>query len=100
MRSPITKKLSCRARSPIADVLAPLEKEAYTSVNYLNNDNEEEGPYTTIRTLGYEGEEAYCPTEAGEYIEHKITIKAGRGYDSMTGVGSPGPEFIKDASTP
>ena len=31
--------------------------------------------------------------EGGECTEHKIKINAGPGYDSMTGVGSPGPEF-------
>ncbi len=82
------------------DILPPKEKEAYASANYVNNDNEDEGLFTTIRTLGYEGRETFCLTEGGECIAHKITLKAAKGYDSMTGIGSPGPEFIKDASTP
>ena len=80
-------------------MLQPKTLQADASVNYVNNDNEEEGLFTTIRTLGYEGKESFCG-EGSECTERKITIKAGPGYDSMTGVGSPGPEFIKDASTP
>ncbi len=81
------------------DILAPRAKQANAIENYVNETGPEEGLYTTVRTLGYEGKEAFC--EAGvSCTEQKIILSAGKGYDSMTGIGSPGPEFVKELSTP
>lgn len=81
------------------DILPPKQKQASAIENYVNETGPEEGLYTTVRTLGYEGKEAFC-AEGGSCTQQKIILAAGKGYDSMTGIGSPGPEFIQKLSTP
>jgi subtilase family serine protease len=80
------------------DILAPRQKQANAIENYVNETGPEEGLYTTVRTLGYEGKEVFC--EEGNCTSQKIILSAGKGYDSMTGIGSPGPEFVKELSAP
>jgi subtilase family serine protease len=82
------------------DILAPRRRQAYAIENYVNETGPEEGLYTTVRTLGYEGEESFCGGESGECTEQKITLEAAKGYDSMTGIGSPGAGFVQELSTP
>jgi len=88
------------AASAFYDIVAPRRKPAYASENYVNETGPEQGTYTTVRTLGYEGEESFCGTTGGTCIEQKLTLEAAKGYDSMTGIGSPGPQFLRDLSTP
>jgi subtilase family serine protease len=81
------------------DILPPRQKQANVIENYVNEVGPEEGLFTTVRTLGYEGKEAFCE-EGGGCTQQKMILSAGKGYDSMTGIGSPGPEFIKELSAP
>jgi subtilase family serine protease len=82
--------------SAFNDILAPKAKQAVALENLVNGDNAEQGSFTTALTMGYEGNESYCLPEGGECTEHKITLKAAKGFDSMTGIGSPGGEFIQE----
>jgi subtilase family serine protease len=90
---------SATAGEAFYDILPPRQKQANTIENYVNETGPEEGLYTTVRTLGYEGKERFCE-EGGGCTEQKMILSAGNGYDSMTGIGSPGPEFVKELSTP
>lgn len=84
------------------DVL-PAGKQAVVRNDYLNEENAEEGVLTTARILGMEGAtEFFCEAEneeTGECEELKEateSLSAAPGFDSMTGIGSPGDQFIQD----
>ena len=51
----------------------------------------------SFRELTYEGPITYCD-ETGNCATRPNTLTTGRGFDSMTGLGSIGPDFITDLS--
>jgi subtilase family serine protease len=83
------------------DVL-PAGKQAVVRNDYLNEENAEEGILTTARILGMEGAtEYFCPQPNEETGECEVeleeapeSLSAAPGFDSMTGIGSPGDQFI------
>jgi subtilase family serine protease len=83
------------------DVL-PAGKQAVVRNDYLNGENAEGGILTTARVLGLEGAtEYFCPQENPATGECEVpleeapeSLSAAPGYDSMTGIGSPGDQFI------
>jgi subtilase family serine protease len=85
------------------DVL-PAGKQAVVRNDYLNEENAEAGILTTARILGLEGAtEYFCPQaneETGEceaeLEEAPESLSAAPGFDSMTGIGSPGDQFIPE----
>ncbi len=52
-----------------------------------------------FREITYEGVITYCD-ETGNCASRPNTLTTAPGYDSMTGLGSPGPDFIADLSSP
>ncbi|HXF31603.1 MAG TPA: S53 family peptidase [Solirubrobacterales bacterium] len=85
------------------DVLAA-GKQAVVRNDYLNGENAEAGILTTARILGLEGAtEYFCPQENEETGECEVALEeapeslsAAPGFDSMTGIGSPGDQFIEE----
>jgi subtilase family serine protease len=83
------------------DVL-PAGKQAVARNDYLNEENASEGILTSARILGTEGAtEFFCPQENEETGECEVEVEeapeslsAAPGFDSMTGIGSPGDGFI------
>ncbi|HEY0278762.1 MAG TPA: S53 family peptidase [Solirubrobacterales bacterium] len=85
------------------DDILPAGNQAVVRNDYLNEQNAEEGILTTARILGMEGAtEFFCKKEneeTGECEELKEapeSLSAAPGYDSMTGLGSPGNQFIEE----
>jgi subtilase family serine protease len=87
------------------DIL-PAGAQAVARNDYLNQENAEGGILTSARILGMEGAtEYFCPKEneetgeCEEEIEEATeSLSAAPGYDSMTGIGSPGDGFIAAVS--
>jgi subtilase family serine protease len=52
-----------------------------------------------FRELTYEGAITYCD-ETGNCASRPNTLSTAKGYDSMTGIGSIGPDFINDLASP
>jgi subtilase family serine protease len=83
------------------DIL-PAGKQAVVRNDYLNGENAEAGVLTTARILGLEGAtEYFCQPneETGECEVEKEaaeSLSAAPGFDSMTGLGSPGDQFIEE----
>jgi subtilase family serine protease len=85
------------------DIL-PAGKQAVIRNDYLNEENAEAGILTTARILGLEGAtEDFCPQPNEETGECEVELKeapeslsAAPGFDSMTGIGSPGDQFIQE----
>lgn len=87
---------SASDKGAIYDVLAA-GKQAVARNDYLLPEHGE-FVYTTARVLGFEGRQAYC-SGTEECEEQNVILHATPGFDSMTGIGSPGPEFLHFAST-
>jgi subtilase family serine protease len=103
--NPLLYHLDAGGQNPGAfyDIL-PAGKQAVVRNDYLNEENAEEGILTTARILGMEGAtEFFCPKpneetgECEEEVEEKPeSLSAAPGFDSMTGIGSPGDQFIEE----
>jgi subtilase family serine protease len=84
------------------DIL-PAGNQAVVRNDYLNGEDASGGILTSARVLGLEGAtEYFCKEENPETGECLVPIKeaqesldAAPGYDSMTGIGSPGDQFIQ-----
>ena len=57
------------------------------------------GFLTSFRELTYEGPIVYCDGTGNCAIRNN-TLTTAKGYDSMTGLGAPGPTFVADMSGP
>ena len=79
------------------DVLAA-GKRAMVRNDYLNSESAEAGLLTSVRGIGYEGLEAYC-SGTEECVVQNVALHATPGFDSMTGVGSPGPGFMQSLAS-
>ena len=79
--------------------IVPAAKQADVRVDYLNGVSAAEGTITSVRTLTYEGKESYC-NGAGQCNSQKVSINTAPGFDSMTGIGSPGAGLISELSKP
>lgn len=85
------------------DIL-PSGKQAVVRNDYLNSEDASGGVLTTARVLGIEGAtEFFCPQENAETGECEVeleeapeSLSAAPGFDSMTGIGSPGEQFIQE----
>jgi subtilase family serine protease len=84
------------------DVL-PAGNQAVVRNDYLNSENAEAGILTTARILGLEGATEYFCAHANEETgecevleEEPESLSAAPGFDSMTGIGSPGDQFIEE----
>jgi len=82
------------------DIL-PAGQQAVARNDYLNSENAEGGIFTSARILGMEGAtEYFCAHEneetgeCEELEEATESLSAAPGFDSMTGIGSPGDGFI------
>jgi hypothetical protein len=101
--NPLLYHLDAAGQSSAAfyDVL-PAGQQAVARNDYLNEENAEGGILTSARILGMEGAtEYFCPEvneETGEceaeVEEAPESLSAAPGFDSMTGIGSPGDGFI------
>ncbi|MBS1895758.1 MAG: S8/S53 family peptidase [Actinobacteria bacterium] len=86
------------------DDILPAGKQAVVRNDYLNGEDAEEGVLTSARVLGIEGAtEYFCPQPNAETGECEVeeeeateSLSAAPGFDSMTGIGSPGNQFITE----
>ena len=100
--NPLLYHLSATGRSAGAfyDIL-PAGKQALIRNDYLDGEDAEAGILTSARILGLEGAtEYFCKLpneetgECKEELEAPESLSAAPGFDSMTGIGSPGDQFI------
>jgi len=98
--NPLLYKLtaSSSAASAFYDV-RPHGKQANVRVDYLNGINTKEGKITSVRVLDYEGREVFC-SGTGNCTHQKVALSTGAGFDSMTGIGSPGSGLVTALAKP
>ncbi len=86
------------AASAFYDVL-PGGKQALARVDFLNGVSASEGTLTSVRTLDYEGPEVFCSGTANCTLQD-VALTTAPGFDSMTGIGSPGAGLLAALSQP
>jgi subtilase family serine protease len=81
------------------DDIVPGGKQALVRVDFVNGFNANAGTLTSVRVLGFEGLEVYC-SGTGNCTEQDVALSTARGFDSMTGIGSPGTGLIAALAKP
>jgi subtilase family serine protease len=66
---------------------------AVIRVDYANTQDASDGYLVSMRTITYAGPETYCDG-TGNCATRNVTLTTGKGYDSLTGLGSIGSKFI------
>ncbi len=84
--------------SALNDVL-PAGKQIQSRADYANGLGPADGLIFSTRIIDYEGDETFCATDASSSCStRKVAISTAPGFDSMTGLGSPGSGFVSALS--
>jgi subtilase family serine protease len=86
--------LPATAEASFYDVV-PGGKQAVARVDNLNGVSPAEGTLTSVRVIEYEGKQRFCDG-AGNCEAEKNILSTAPGYDSMTGIGTPGAGLISE----
>ena len=62
-------------------------------VDYANSVSNAQGLFYSTRLIDYQGPETYCDA-TGNCATRNVDLSVRPGYDDMTGLGSPGPDFV------
>jgi subtilase family serine protease len=97
--NPILYKAWTATPSAYYDVTRPasFHSAAVVRVDYANAVNASGGFVMSMRPLNYQGPETYCDG-TGHCQTGPVTITTRPGFDSMTGLGSPGANFVATLS--
>lgn len=79
------------------DILPPPHPKstAVIRVDYANSVDNSAGYVISMRVIDYQGPETYCDA-TGNCATRLVTLSAGPGFDSLTGLGSAGPDFVSE----
>jgi subtilase family serine protease len=77
------------------DILPPANPDATAviRVDYANSVDASAGYIVSLRAIDYQGPETYCDG-TGNCATRLVTLNAAKGFDSLTGLGSAGPNFL------
>jgi len=62
--------------------------------DFANSLDSSEGFLFSSRVIDYQGQEEFCDLSTNQCSTRQVALSATPGYDSMTGLGSPGPSFV------
>ncbi len=79
------------------DIL-PAGKQDESRADYVNGLNASQGTLYSTRIIDYQGEEQFC-TPSGSCATRLVALHTATGYDNMTGLGSPGEDFVGSLSS-
>ena len=88
---------SAKSARAFRDII-PAGPQANVRVDYVDGVDATEGTLTSVRTLGYLGPERFCEEE--KCTEQPVSLNTAPGFDSMTGIGTPGNGLIAALSKP
>ncbi len=93
--NPVLYKADTRSPAAFNDILpsASPNSTAVIRVDYANTVNPAAGYLVSLRTIDYQGPETYCDA-TGNCATRPVILNTAKGFDSMTGIGSVGPQFI------
>jgi subtilase family serine protease len=97
--NPVLYKAYVSTPSAFFDVVAPANPNsaAVLRVDYANTVDKTNGYLVSVRAINYAGLETYCDA-TGNCASRNVTLTATPGFDSLTGLGSVGPRFIRTLS--
>jgi subtilase family serine protease len=77
------------------DIVPPASplSTAVIRVDYANTQDASDGYLVSVRAITYEGPETYCDG-TGNCATRDVTLTTAKGYDSLTGLGTIGSNFI------
>ncbi|MDQ6605148.1 MAG: S53 family peptidase [Actinomycetota bacterium] len=76
------------------DIL-PAGRQDQSRADFANSLNDADGFLYSTRIIDYEGPEAFCNAE-NHCQTRAFSLHTAPGYDNMTGLGSPGEQFLSD----
>jgi subtilase family serine protease len=79
--------------------VVPAAKQADVRADFLDGVDAAEGTITSARTLDYEGREEFC-SGTENCTRQNVAISTAPGFDSMTGIGTPGTGLIAALAKP
>jgi subtilase family serine protease len=81
------------------DIVPPANPKtsAVIRVDYANTVNGSDGYNISLRVLDYQGTETYCDG-TGNCVSRLVTLNTSKGFDSITGIGTVGAQFIERVS--
>jgi subtilase family serine protease len=93
--NPTLYKAYAQTPGAFNDIVAPATplSTAVLRVDYANTQNNQAGYVVSLRAIDYEGPETYCDG-TGNCATRNVTLSAGKGFDSLTGLGTTSPEFV------
>jgi hypothetical protein len=62
--------------------------------DFANALDSSDGFLYSSRVIDYQGQEEFCDPTTNQCSARQVALSATPGYDSMTGLGSPGPSFV------
>src|SRR5450755_2705472 len=74
------------------DIL-PAGKQDQSRADFANSIDDTQGFLYSTRIIDYEGQEQYCNAH-NECTTRDLSLHTAQGYDNMTGLGSPGDQFL------
>jgi subtilase family serine protease len=97
--NPLLYKADTQTPGAFRDIKPPVTPLAADTVrvDYSNTVDASNGYTVSLRVLDYEGPETYCDG-TGNCATRPVTLTTTKGYDSLTGIGSAGNDFIADLS--
>jgi subtilase family serine protease len=78
--------------------VVPAGNQANVRVDYHNGFDATEGLITSVRTFAYAGPEEFC--SVGGCTQQQVALSTASGFDSMTGIGSPGRGLVAALAKP
>lgn len=93
--NPLLYKADTQTPAAFADILAPADPRAAAEirVDYGNGINPAGGYALRMETTNYEGPETYCDA-TGNCATRNVSLTTTKGFDSMTGIGTIGGQFL------
>jgi subtilase family serine protease len=85
--------------SPALYDVVPGGNQALVRNDYLDGVDAKEGVITSVRTLDFQGREVNC-AGTGNCTHQKVALETTPGFDSMTGLGSPGNRLVSALAKP
>jgi hypothetical protein len=76
------------------DIL-PAGKQDESRADFANSIDETQGFLYWTRIIDYEGQQQFCNAE-NHCTTRDLSLHTAPGYDNMTGLGSPGEQFLSD----
>lgn len=99
--NPVLYQAFRRTPAVFRDILPPAapHSAAVIRVDFANSVDASHGFIVSLRVIGYAGREVYCDA-TGNCARRRVTLTAARGFDGLTGLGSPARGFLGALTAP